>query len=299
MRQTYPRWELWIVDDGSTDDTSEAGAGLAAADARIQRLRQANGGPGAARDTGRRAARGEFLQYLDSDDLLYPRKLELQVAALNADPGAGIAYCRCVESDSEGRPSDLPLRPSDRLLASMFPTFLACRWWNTIVPLYRAELCERAGAWLPLFQEEDWEYYARNASLAPGLRFVDEPLAEHRDRSTNRLSRSGLPELRRLQDRAIAHERILDHAVRAGVGREVPEMQRFARELFLLGRQCGAVGLVQPSKALFRLARAASTPERAAGMDFRLYRAAAAIVGWRGVAVLASWMERLRPRPRG
>lgn len=55
----------------------------------------------------------------------------------------------------------------------MFPTFLAERWWNTLVPLYRAALCHRAGAWLPLYQEEDWEYDARVGALAPRLAFVD------------------------------------------------------------------------------------------------------------------------------
>jgi glycosyltransferase involved in cell wall biosynthesis len=61
-----------------------------------------NGGPDTAREAGRLAARGAFLQYLDSDDLLLPRKFALQVDALDGQPGAGIAYglVRCRDGNS-------------------------------------------------------------------------------------------------------------------------------------------------------------------------------------------------------
>lgn len=299
VRQTYPRWELWIVDDGSTDDTAAVAEALASRDSRIRCLRQQNAGPGAAREAGRCAARGEFLQYLDSDDLIYPRKLEAQVAALRDAPEAGIAYCRCVETDPSGRPLAKPLRPSDRALTRMFPTFLACRWWNTLTPLYRSELCHRAGEWLPLFQEEDWEYDARVAAIDPPLAFVNEELAEARSRHSGRLSGSGLPKEKCLQDRAVAHERILVHAMSAGLGRDLPEMQHFARELFLLARQCGAAGLPGPAQRLFQLAREASTPARAVGLDFRGYRALAGLLGWRWAGWLSERIDRLRRSSRG
>ena len=48
----------------------------------VRTIHRENGGPGVARETGRLAARGEFIQYLDSDDLLLPKKFELQVAGL-------------------------------------------------------------------------------------------------------------------------------------------------------------------------------------------------------------------------
>ncbi len=85
LAQTYRPIEILIVDDGSTDETPATAAQLASEHpAEIRVLRQVNAGPGSARERGRQTARGEFLQYLDSDDLLLPRKLELQVAALRA-----------------------------------------------------------------------------------------------------------------------------------------------------------------------------------------------------------------------
>src|SRR5262245_21086983 len=73
LAQTYRPIEIIIVDDGSTDATPEIAQSLASAHpTEIRWLRIINGGPGAAREAGRRCARGAFIQYLDSDDLLHP-----------------------------------------------------------------------------------------------------------------------------------------------------------------------------------------------------------------------------------
>ena len=60
-------------------------------------------------------------------------------------------------------------------------------------------------------------------------------------------------------------------------------MQHFARELFLLARQCGAAGLAEEARRLFELARQASGTERGRGIDFFLYGAGARLVGWRAM----------------
>ena len=60
-------------------------------------------------------------------------------------------------------------------------------------------------------------------------------------------------------------------------------MQHFARELFLLARQCGAAGLGEEARMLFELARQASGAERGRGIDFLLYGAGARLVGWRAM----------------
>jgi hypothetical protein len=74
-------------------------------------------------------------------------------------------------------------------------------------------------------------------------------------------------------------------------------MQRFARKLFLLARQCGAAGLADESRALFALALEASGPRRARGFDFHLYRAAAAGLGWCLTGRLSCWADCLRSSP--
>jgi hypothetical protein len=294
LAQTYPDVEVIVVDDGSTDDTPEAAAALArGAPERVRVVTRPNGGPGLAREAGRQAARGEFLQYLDSDDLLLPRKLELQVSLLRARPECGIAYGICRELLPDGTPSSRPLRPSDRPIETIFPTFLLDRFWNTLVPLYRAELCAAAGGWSALRVEEDWELDARLGALGAQLGFVPEVLAVQRNHAPDRLSsRGGNPAA--LRDRATARESILASARRAGMAAETPEMRHFARSIFLLARQCGGVGLAGESRRLFELARSASTPETAAGLDFRLYRLASRLVGWRLAARFGAALDRLR-----
>ena len=79
--QTYSRWEMLIVDDCSPDDTPEVARAAADGDSRIRIIRQeSNGGPAAARNRALAEARGDWVAFLDSDDLWLPRKLQRQIA---------------------------------------------------------------------------------------------------------------------------------------------------------------------------------------------------------------------------
>lgn len=297
--QAYRPLELILVDDGSTDGTGEACDVLASRRPSIVRvIHQPNGGPGVAREAGRKAARGEFLQYLDSDDLLLPRKLELQVAALRSRPDAGVAYGLTRFRRRDGTLAEGPWKATGQERETMFPWFLTERWWDTLNPLYRRSVCDAAGPWLPLRQEEDWELDCRIAALGTRLVHVREYVAEVRDHGGGRLSRGSATDPGRCAARAAAHVAVLGHARRAGIGPEDPFMKRYTRELFLLSRQCGAAGLATESEELFRFAREASGEERARGLDFRLYRLAAAVLGWKIAGALACGADRLRgPEP--
>jgi glycosyltransferase involved in cell wall biosynthesis len=89
-RQTYPRIEVLVIDDGSTDRSAEVARGHP--DSRIRVARQPNEGPAAARNHGVRLARGDFLAFLDADDVWDPVKLELQLEALRVHPDAAMAF---------------------------------------------------------------------------------------------------------------------------------------------------------------------------------------------------------------
>jgi glycosyltransferase involved in cell wall biosynthesis len=293
LGQTYRNLELLIVDDGSTDETGAVADSLAAAYPEIVRvIHQPNAGVGPAREAGRLAARGEFIQHLDSDDLLYPRKFELQVAGLQARPDCGASYGWTREHLPDGQLLKTPGRRTGDRIETMFPAMLQSRFWQTTTPLYRASLIERAGAWLPLRNEEDWEYDARIAALGVRLHYCEDWVSEMRHHHRGRLSDLGLhPDV--LRDRARAHALILEHARRAGIGADVPEMKHYARELFLLARQCGDARLPDESKMLFLLARDASGDRRNA-TQFRLYAAAARIFGWSLTGRIACLSDHLR-----
>lgn len=83
--QTYPDWELVVVDDGSTDETAGIVRDISRADARVRYIFQQNGGQGKARNAGLRHARGDLIAFLDSDDLWLRDKLELQVEVLRRE----------------------------------------------------------------------------------------------------------------------------------------------------------------------------------------------------------------------
>lgn len=101
LQQTRPADEILVVDDGSRDDTE---AVCRAFPAPVRYVRQANAGVSAARNRGVREARGEWIAFLDSDDLWEPAKLEVQEAAHAAAPEAGWSITECVLVDGEGRP---------------------------------------------------------------------------------------------------------------------------------------------------------------------------------------------------
>ena len=87
LEQTYRPLEIVIVDDGSSDSTGLVADDLASAHPGvIQVIHQENGGPGVARQRGLEQSRGEYIQFLDSDDLLLPGKFAAQVSALEGQP---------------------------------------------------------------------------------------------------------------------------------------------------------------------------------------------------------------------
>ncbi len=94
--QTYRPLEVIVVDDGSEDDTGrvveEAAAGAAPEGVTIRYVRQANGGPAKARNSGTAAAEGDFVAYVDADDIWTPEKTERQVEVFREFPEVGLVF---------------------------------------------------------------------------------------------------------------------------------------------------------------------------------------------------------------
>lgn len=294
LAQDWDPVEIIIVDDGSTDGTCDAARSLAREHpSQIRCVRQHNRGPGAARERGRGLASGEFIQYLDSDDLLLPGKFRSQVDALRANPHAGVAYGITWFRNAAGVLDARPHKRTGERFDAMFPSFLTARWWETATPLYRRSVTDRAGPWADLSLEEDWEYDCRIASQGTRLAWVPQPVSESRDHAGPRLSRGIAVDSTRLRQRAAAQTLIFGHSMRAGIPSTAPEMQHFARALFLLARQCGAAHLEQESRHLFDLACRAAGHEFNV-LQFNIYRRAAQVFGWSAAGRASCWLDRIR-----
>jgi len=182
VAQTYPAWELVVVDDGSTDGTAAWVRSLGDPRIRVvERSRCAH--VGRLRNAGVRAGSGELVAFLDSDDAWLPRKLEAQVAAMRAR-GARWCYGRYEVMDAEGRPA---ARRAGEFRALSGPIARELLMDHTdvcvVTLLVERTLFEAAGGFSEdprVRRREDWELHVRLAMRADALA-LDQALARIRD----------------------------------------------------------------------------------------------------------------------
>ncbi|MBD2666007.1 glucosyltransferase [Richelia sinica FACHB-800] len=122
IAQTYRDLEIIIVDDGSTDKSIEICQRFK--DERIKIVHQQNRGLAGARNTGIRHAQGEFIAFVDSDDLWLPEKLEKHLHHLQHSPQVGLSFSRSRFIDEQGTPLGIYQMPK---LINITPGYLFCR----------------------------------------------------------------------------------------------------------------------------------------------------------------------------
>lgn len=167
--QTYPAWEVIIVDDGSTDETVALARHYVEQDSRFMLLQQPNAGVGAARNQGIRRARGAYVAPLDADDVWHPEKLARQVARLEAlGSAAGMCYCWSHFVDHDGRLlyRSTPFRYEGRIARVLtLVNFVG----NASAPLFRTAALAAVGHYLTRAEQhgvqgcEDWDLSLRVA----------------------------------------------------------------------------------------------------------------------------------------
>jgi glycosyltransferase involved in cell wall biosynthesis len=172
--QTYPHWEVIVVEDGSNDRTGEIVTNFAATVSQSVRFfrHEENRGLPATRNTGIEAALGNWVALLDSDDLWKPEHLESLVQQINRDPAADLVHAGSILFQSETDQILETRAPSPEMIAN-FPHSLFVGHY-IIQPasvLLRRELWKKAGGFDPAFRYvEDRDMWLRCARV--GARFV-------------------------------------------------------------------------------------------------------------------------------
>ncbi len=295
LAQSWPSVEVILADDGSTDSSGRLADQLAAARPDVIRvLHNPHGGPGVAREAGRQVARGEFIQYLDSDDRLLPAKFAIQIAALRQNLAADIAYGAARLIGPDGAVLQEPFKWTARAMPHLFPALLVDRWWCTHTPLYRRTLCDRIGPWSDLRFSQDWEYDARAGALGVELAWVDQLVSEHRHHGE--LRQTGDGRWLAPPDQVRFFGSLHRCAVQAGVSLDGVEMHHFARWVFAAARRAGGAGDARSAAALLGIAEESGGGN---SPDLKIFRLATRLLGWRATSGVAMAAYRLSGRKTG
>ena len=200
LGQTYRDIEIIIVNDGSTDDTDEI-VKKYLSDPRVRYIKQRNAGQANAKNIGIRSASGEFVAFLDADDVWASSKLEQQIP-LFSDPAVGVVYCRAQYIGDDGRSLDFTTK--GKYLQPRSGKVIPYLFFDNFIPfsasVVRKECLERTD----LFDESlkmgiDWDLWLR-ISASYLFAYVDEPLLYYRIGHSGQMSKN-LEERQRCSDR--------------------------------------------------------------------------------------------------
>ena len=180
LAQAYAHFEIVVVDDGSTDNTSQVAARYPG----VRCIRQSNQGLAAARNTGLRESNGRYLVFLDADDRLLPNALEIGVKELNSHPESALAFGRFHLIDAAGKSltKQLPRYVGkDHYRELLLNNFI----WTTAVVIYRRSVFQFVRGFDPIADgSEDYHLYLRVAQKFP-IHYHDQTVSEYRQHGAN------------------------------------------------------------------------------------------------------------------
>ncbi|HEX9029118.1 MAG TPA: glycosyltransferase, partial [Anaerolineales bacterium] len=178
LAQTYPDFELIVIDDGSTDRTAELVHSFR--EPRLRYVYQENRGISAALNRGVHLARGEYIARVDSDDRWLPDLLEREIAVLDCQPEVGLVYSKAQAMDPGGAPLPQILGAPEKYPGQTLKSILYGDFVCTITAIIRRRCLDQAG----LFDEalkgnEDWDMWVRLAAICR-FAYLDQVLANFR-----------------------------------------------------------------------------------------------------------------------
>ena len=305
LKQTYHHYEIIIVDDGSTDNTNHVLKELSVKHPEVIKVvTQRNKGPGAARQAGLNHSSGQYVQFLDSDDLIKADKFELFINEFNSSESPDIVFCITHHYLREQPEKYIIWKKEHHQATSILPGFLVSRAWSTSTPIYKKYLFDTAGEILPLSCEEDLEIDCRIGLQTPKLKFVNKHLTDFRGHRGQRFSVNYPDRAGQLSDQIMARQNIYQTIKRFKLSTQSTEAAYFSKTMFLLARQAGEMGLIkQASLALDVSLASAEQQEPALRISSAVYRALCSVLGTRRGSALFNFtydrLHRIKNRNTG
>ena len=190
LAQTARDLEVIVVDDGSTDGSPDIAAAYVASDARVIAIQEPNRGVGAARNAGLAIAKGDYVNFLDADDLLAPEKLAVQGAVLDENPEIACVLCDGEASTPTAASSWMHIVDPRRLAgpASMFDLFFSGGQFPPLIPLLRRPVAIAAGGFdtdRAVAGCADTAFWLRVALTGARFHYVDRVLCSYRTSAGN------------------------------------------------------------------------------------------------------------------
>ncbi len=261
LAQSRADLQLVVVDDGSGDDTASVVNGFRA-DPRVELIEQANQGTAAARNTGIAAAQGEYIAFLDNDDLWMPDYLEEAEKALDADASAGFAYCDAWGFDDASRRflrrTELESRPDAGVGAGADATLQQLVRVNFVMSSVctRATVLREVGGFDPAVRgTDDYDLWLRIMLAGHGaVRAGDHPLLLQRGRHDSQSADESMMD----RNLRLVLERVADNP-HSSPGVAAAARERIAEVDRALARRSGAA---ERAAALARRVRDTLRPDR-------------------------------------
>jgi glycosyltransferase involved in cell wall biosynthesis len=191
QQQEYSNIEILVIDNASVDNTEELVRGLMISDPRIFYYKQSENKRAAkARNIGVQLSKGNYVQFLDSDDLLYPDKIKKQVDLINIDSGLDFVLCQSeLFGDQTGVWNKIPQNGEQDLILKHLKGLIS---WGVESPLWKKSfLINMGGFYENLSASEEYEYHVRALTFFPNIKIIEESLVKvriHQDEPSVRRS---------------------------------------------------------------------------------------------------------------